>query len=71
MAKTTRSQEQGSLGNVVRWDTGVLLAALVSGEQCLLLVCMCGFTYDTGVLRLDLPLVCACHRSAARGEADL
>lgn len=33
LAKPTGSQEQGSLGNVVRWDTGVLLAALVIGEQ--------------------------------------
>lgn len=31
LAKPTGSQEQGSLGNVVCRDTGVLLAALVGG----------------------------------------
>lgn len=45
-----------------------ILCCLWVGEQCLLLVCVCWFTYDTGVLRLETLLVCACHRSAARGK---
>lgn len=66
-----RIQEQGSRGSVVRWDTGVLWAARVGDEQGLPLVCLCLFEYDTGVLGLDMPPMCACHGSAARGDAQL
>lgn len=47
------------------------LSCLWGGEECLLLVCVCWFTYDTCLLQLDMPLACAGHRCAPREKADL
>lgn len=70
LAKLTQKPRTREPGKCSPLGHRGILCCLWVGEQCLLLVCVCWCTYDTGVLRLETVLVCACHRSAARREAE-
>lgn len=67
LAKTAQKSGAREPGKCSSLGYRGTLSCLWGGEECLLLVCVCWFTYDTCLLQLDMPLACAGHRCAPYG----